>query len=562
MPTISIQKEDLFQLIGKSFSNEELADYLQLVKGELKDETAGSGEIKIELNDTNRPDLWCVEGIARQIRFKLGRQKSDYRLFDRTNRNDYTLQVEASVKRVRPLIGAFVVKNIQVNDVVLQQLIQTQEKLCENFGQKRKSLAIGIYPLGGITFPVKYQAVDPKSVQFVPLGLDQELNLEQILLQHPKGQQYGHLVKSFSQFPLLTDQEGRILSFPPVINSRERGEVAAGASDLFIEATGTQFNLLKLALNILVYNFADRGGEIVPVTIRYPYPVEGKKTIQFPQRVRNRVELETKLFERLIGEQINPRKIQKTLGEYGCETSLTKKKMMISTLDYRDDYMHPVDVVEDYAISRGFASFKPTLPAIFHTGGVVAMTNLADKVRGIAVGLGFEEMFTNILTRKPDLTEKMMRQDAVVEVENVMVENYSCLRNSLLPGLLKIENTSYKAVYPHKIFEVGEVSVWDPNENHGSRTEIHCALLIAQSRATFSEMHSYLDNLLYYLGLEGVVRERGFSFSIEGRAGEILVQEKIQGHLGEIHPKILTAWEIKVPCVVCELNLSNLLKML
>ena len=44
-----------------------------LVKGELKEHVAETGELRIELQDSNRPDLWCCEGIARQIRIKQAR---------------------------------------------------------------------------------------------------------------------------------------------------------------------------------------------------------------------------------------------------------------------------------------------------------------------------------------------------------------------------------------------------------------------------------------------------------------------------------------------------------
>ena len=75
MPTISIFRDDLESLLGgarakRPVSIEQLEDWLMLVKGELKDHNAETGELRIELQDSNRPDLWCCEGIARQIRIK------------------------------------------------------------------------------------------------------------------------------------------------------------------------------------------------------------------------------------------------------------------------------------------------------------------------------------------------------------------------------------------------------------------------------------------------------------------------------------------------------------
>ena len=76
MPTISLQRDDLEALIAgpdaapSRIPLDQLEQWLMLVKGELKGHNAETGELRIELQDSNRPDLWCCEGIARQIRIK------------------------------------------------------------------------------------------------------------------------------------------------------------------------------------------------------------------------------------------------------------------------------------------------------------------------------------------------------------------------------------------------------------------------------------------------------------------------------------------------------------
>ena len=70
-------------------------------------------------------------------------------------------------------------------------------------------------------------------------------------------------------FRVLRDREGQVLSFPPIINSREIGEVQVGDSELFVEVTGTDLAMVVLALNIFAANLADRGATIAPVEIQY-----------------------------------------------------------------------------------------------------------------------------------------------------------------------------------------------------------------------------------------------------------------------------------------------------
>ncbi|MEK7872033.1 MAG: phenylalanine--tRNA ligase subunit beta, partial [Nitrospirota bacterium] len=62
MPTITIKKRDLDRLCGIETNVDDLAVYLGLVKGEIKGYDPGQDDLKIELNDSNRPDLWSPEG--------------------------------------------------------------------------------------------------------------------------------------------------------------------------------------------------------------------------------------------------------------------------------------------------------------------------------------------------------------------------------------------------------------------------------------------------------------------------------------------------------------------
>ena len=87
MPTISIFKDDFESLLTpggrakRPVSIEQVEDWLMLVKGELKGHNQETGELRIELQDSNRPDLWCCEGIARQIRIKQQGKLKPYPFF-------------------------------------------------------------------------------------------------------------------------------------------------------------------------------------------------------------------------------------------------------------------------------------------------------------------------------------------------------------------------------------------------------------------------------------------------------------------------------------------------
>ncbi|MDH5194316.1 MAG: phenylalanine--tRNA ligase subunit beta, partial [Nitrospira sp.] len=234
MPTITIFKDDFESLLqgtpatSRSVPIEQVEEWLMLVKGELKGHNPDTGELRIELQDSNRPDLWCCEGIARQIRIKQQGKVPQYPFLTGKSKPKTKVIVKPGMEQVRPYVAACAARGYQVTPQGLAQLIQTQEKLAEIFGHKRKTVSIGIYQLSKITFPVTYELVQPAEARFTPLGMETVMTLSEMLMVHPKGVQYGGILAGASLVPILRDAANQPLSFPPIINSREVGEVQVG----------------------------------------------------------------------------------------------------------------------------------------------------------------------------------------------------------------------------------------------------------------------------------------------------------------------------------------------
>ncbi len=460
MPTITVIKSDLENLLKKKFTIDKLEDYLKWTKGEVKGYDEKTDEIKLELNDSNRPDLWCAEGIARQVRWRLTNKKEAYSFLNKKTKNEIIVSKE--LKDIRPYVAACTATGIKVTDNILAQLIQTQEKLSYIFGRKRLGIAIGVYNLEKIRFPVYYKAVRPDEVSFMPLGFEEKMNLSKILSEHPKGKEFSGILKGKELYPLLTDSENKILSFPPIINSREIGEVKVGDENLFIEATGTDIRLVILAINIMAANLFDRGANIEPVQVRYPFATELGKATSTPLNFSEQVTISHADIEKALGEAWKDKDIKGCLASYGYDIKIKNKKISAAPPFFRDDLMHPMDVIEDLAISRGYDTFKPIMPHHFTVGSLSDIEFLSDRIRGLFVGIGFQEIISNILTSKNELLVKMnMPDERLVEISNVMSESYSVLRNSLVPSLLRVEAESSKALRLARLRYMMKMMLWE-----------------------------------------------------------------------------------------------------
>jgi phenylalanyl-tRNA synthetase beta chain len=71
MPTIDIDYPELERLLNVKLNGDmaKLDDILAYVKAEVKGFNEKECSVSIEMKDTNRPDLWSVEGLSRALRY-------------------------------------------------------------------------------------------------------------------------------------------------------------------------------------------------------------------------------------------------------------------------------------------------------------------------------------------------------------------------------------------------------------------------------------------------------------------------------------------------------------
>ncbi|POR02256.1 phenylalanine--tRNA ligase subunit beta [Alkalispirochaeta sphaeroplastigenens] len=573
MPKIEVYRDALIELIGSGpLTDEQLENIFPCAKAELDEAADETGIMKVELNDTNRPDLWSTAGLARQLRIYQGGEHPSYPFFsDAATTKESAgrkIVVDPSVREIRPWVVGFVMTGAPVNEAVLKDLIQTQEKLTWNYGRKRKSIAMGLYRSDLITYPVHYRGADPGETRFVPLQMEQELSLREILQDHPKGQEYAHIVEDLPLFPLLEDDTGEILSFPPVINSAHLGAVQEGDSSLFVELTGTDLDSLLHAASIVACDAADLGYTVEPVEVEYPWETPWGRSFTVPYYFQAPQRAGIAQITALLGVDFQDDEILRALGRMGIEAAAADGTVEIRVPPYRNDFLHPVDVVEDVMIGCGMDYFAPQMPRDFTMGRLTPLEEYSRRLKTLLVGLGFQEMVFNYLGSGKDYIEKLYPRDEwdqayarTVQVDNPMSENYAFVRPSVIASLLQAESVSANAVYPHNVFEVGKVAEQYEPDPTGTRTLTNLGFLTADRGAGFNLVNSRVSAILYYMGHGYSLRECRDSRFIPGRAAEILLQgtDRAVGVFGELHPRVLDAWGIQMPCTAGEINLEGLL---
>ena len=587
MPKIEVNEKLFFNLLGKKYDYDTLEKKLTFGKAELDEkpdmsQSADERVIKIELNDTNRPDLWSTGGISRQLRLHEGAKRSDYSKFlsrkgDIKDFGNRIITVDKDLKDIRPYMVSFVISGKAIDDPMLKDIIQTQEKLCWNFGRKRKSISMGVYRMSQIKWPCHYKAVDPDKTSFVPLQCEQPMTCRQILTEHPKGKDFGWILEGFKKFPLLTDDKDEVLSMAPIINSATLGAVQVGDKDLMVELTGTEMENLVLAANIVACDFYDAGYEILPVKVVHPYDTGLGKEIVIPFYFQQPTKATLAAINKKLGCDLTKKEVLDALSRMDNDvtakdipvTDATKKyckanksdvEFVLNPPPYRNDFLHEVDIIEDVMIGVGLDNFKPQRPNDFTVGKLSDVTLFSRKAKEIMVGLGYQEMIFNYLGSKRDYIDRMnVSADNVIEISNPMSENYQFVRPSIISSLLRAESAAGQAVFPHKIFEIGKVAFLDPKENTGTKTIQSLGFMTAVNNANFNDLASEVSSLLYLLDHKYDVKEVSDPRFIPGRQAAIMVNGKQVGVFGEVHPQVLENWSITVPCVAGEINIEDLM---
>ncbi len=534
MPTITLDKKDLLNQIGKNLSDDKLKDRISMVGTDLERITPKEVEVEIF---PNRPDMLSSEGFARALSSFIG-NKTGLRQYN-IHSSKYSLKIDKKVSKVRPYVVAAVIKGIKLNEPIIESLMQVQEKLHTTFGRNRKKASIGVYDLDKIEFPLTY-TTKSKSFKFTPLEMGSELTLSQILEKHPKGKDYSKLLDGFSEFPIWLDTNNKVLSMPPIINSEDT-KVTEKTTNLFIDVTGTELQTIEQTLNMIVTSLADRGGKIHSVKV-------GNN--DYPNLTPRKVKLDLKYVNRILGLEINQKEVKKLLEKMGFDY----KQPHVLIPVYRSDIFSQIDLVEDIAIAYGYENFKPEIPKVATIAQEDELEVFKNKIAEILVGFRLTETNTYNLTSKLKQSKLMNAKIKIVELENALNEDYNVLRAWMTPSLLEVLKNNRQHEYPQRIFEIGDV--FTPKEKS------RLAVTLAHKTADYTEAKQIVDYLLTILGLEYSIEECSHDSYIPGRVGRVIVKGKPVAYIGEISPEVLSNFSLEVPVSTFELNLTDLFKLI
>ena len=548
MPVITFKYQDLKDL-GISMEKDELIDTLPMMSSDIED--FNDEEIKVEFFP-NRPDNLSVEGVARSFKGFIG-QETGLPKYN-VEKSDEIVTVDSEVAEIRPYIAFAKIDNVDFSGDKLKYIMDFQENLHWVIGRDRKKVAIGIHNADVVNGPFKYIATPKNENAFVPLEKDEKMTPGSILTDHEKGVDYAHLIEKFDKYPLILDKDDNVLSMPPIING-ELTKLKEDTHNIIVDVTGTDERAVNQTLNIICCSFAEVGGEIKSMEVKY----EDKSIISPDLTPQERIVHVDTANELIGGTTLTAKEIKDLLLKARFDAEVINDNEVNAIIPaYRVDILHEVDIVENIAVQYHINAIEAELPDI----NTVAYENNWFKsestIREVMIGLGFQEVMSLMLTNEDAHYTKMNQiEKQHVQVAKPITIDRTMIRTSLINSLMEFLEDNKHEDLPQKIFEIGDVLYLDETKENKTVAGKKLAGLICHSSANFTEIKSVVTSILSNLGYEMKISDSENKTFIEGRVADVEGKSEkgnIKGFFGEISPEVITNFTLEYPVIGFEIE--------
>lgn len=543
MTHVKINKKEFESLLGEEIEDSKLQQKGSMLGAHWSKVNEDKWDVEVY---PDRPDLLSVEGLARAYQKFFDTQSKAQK--PSPTPSGITLSKDPELDNIRPVIGCAVVENVRLNERAVNGIVQLQEKLHKTLGREREKVAIGLHDTAEIEPPFEYKASQPEETEFVPLGKDRIFNLNEIIENHEKGIEYGSIVKQYSKYPVIIDSNGKPLSFPPIINNRAT-EVDESTRDLFVDITGTDKKAVQTALNIVTLALHMRNGDIKQVE------VDGEKQ---PEYERKKMRIDRQYISDTVGLELSAGEIEKLLKKMDYETTNVEKNngvVDVAVPSYRQDVLHKLDVAEDVAIAYGYNNISGELPEIPQIGREKNQESLKRNIRNCLLGQGTMEAHTHILSSEQKQYGKMEKDEKpdYVELSNPLNENYSMVRTSIMPELLRSISKNKHEALPQSFFEISTVT---HAKADGGEEKLRLSYVKTGKSAGYNEVKSVIQAVERDTNVSVQVKSSEDSSFKDGRSAALRHNGNKIGMIGEISQEVLDNWQIEQQAAGFELDLD------
>lgn len=289
------------------------------------------------------------------------------------------------------------------------------------------------------------------------------------------------------------------------------------------------------------------------------------------------IQLHIDKVNKLLGLKLANQQVADQLVHLGFEILRSdQQSLMVATPSYRVDIFEEVDLIEEVARSVGYDKIPETLPAI-QTGSPEAVRSSEPSMRHlreILVGLGLTEAITFTMVSEESIRLHGYDPSAQPRIANPMSQEQALLRASLLPGLLEaVGSNQRQGAEWVGLFEIGKTYPAGARPGHAEDEYLGLSMAITGTPAgnwasktgasDFYDLKGVLSEFGEALGLgeldiEGEAPEEIYH---PGRSGALSWKKREIGVMGELHPDLSKAHNLRGQVYCAEIDLEKVLQL-
>jgi len=274
---------------------------------------------------------------------------------------------------------------------------------------------------------------------------------------------------------------------------------------------------------------------------------------------------------RILGKDLPLGEIARILNKLGFEFTPELEggdELIVTIPSWRLDVEREIDIIEEIARIHGYDNFPNTLPSF--AGGVVEQPDAAknEKVRNSLLGLGYNEAISLTFISHEDA--RQFSSVTPIELENPQSEEASCMRNSLVPGMLNMLAWNLnRGVDNVRLLEHGHV--YEPAQGKTIEPLRLCMgatgaalphnVLRPQEahRLTFFDLKGDVESPLSAFAARTLHYDRETaSYYHPGRSARAILDGTPVAQFGQLHPEVAAARKLRQEIFLAEFDLNQL----
>jgi phenylalanyl-tRNA synthetase beta chain len=294
------------------------------------------------------------------------------------------------------------------------------------------------------------------------------------------------------------------------------------------------------------------------------------------------IELSVAATNRLLGLALDASAIAGYLNHVGFAAAPQDGEwIIVQTPSFRVDVTRPEDLMEEVARLHGYDKIPVTFPAMPTDRPVVNKTlDQRQRIRRAMQGLGFNETINYSFIHPASCDRLRLTSDDArrrqVAILNPLTEDQSVMRTSLIPGMLETvcRNISRQS-RTLRLFEIGKVFMVREDQLLPEEIEILTACWTGQrtplgwyakpEACDFFDLKGVAEGLLTGLKVPRLqfspLPESKCRYTRAGVSAVISSNGQALGTIGEVHPQVLAAYDLKQPVFIFEIFMPQLLSV-